>query len=209
MTAQERREQIIEGATRLFAEKGFRGATTKEIAKSLSISEALMFRHFPSKEALYRAILKKRMAGSRGFRLPKGALRSGDDDRVFRSIAAYLIRKNTEDPALLRLLLYSALEGHDLFRIFFRTYALTNIRLLSAYIRQRTREKAFRTVSPFLTAQAFLGMVIHYVISREIYGLKDLKPLSPEKAAEALTQPFLKGLKAVEECETGSFEAQP
>lgn len=42
----------------LFAQKGFVGATTKELAAAAGVSEALLYRHFPSKEVLYREILR-------------------------------------------------------------------------------------------------------------------------------------------------------
>jgi AcrR family transcriptional regulator len=42
----------------LFARKGFAGTTTKEIAEAAGVSEALVFKHFPSKAALYEEILQ-------------------------------------------------------------------------------------------------------------------------------------------------------
>lgn len=56
LPSEERREAILDGALRVFAERGFHGATTKELAKAAGISEALMFRHFPTKEDLYTAL---------------------------------------------------------------------------------------------------------------------------------------------------------
>ena len=56
MSGEERREAIIKAVRRVFVEKGFNGTTTRELAKAAGVSEALLFRHFPSKEALYRAI---------------------------------------------------------------------------------------------------------------------------------------------------------
>src|SRR4030043_1329395 len=111
LTAARRREQILQGAMQLFAQKGFRGTTTREIARRLRISEALMFKYFPSKEALYRAIIQKRMGGSEEMFFPKEAIQAKDDRQVFRSIASNLIARNTEDPTFMRLVLYSALEG--------------------------------------------------------------------------------------------------
>ncbi|SKA95258.1 transcriptional regulator, TetR family [Prosthecobacter debontii] len=52
----ERRERILEASLRVFAERGFHGATTRELAKAAGVSEALMFRHFPTKEDLYLAL---------------------------------------------------------------------------------------------------------------------------------------------------------
>lgn len=57
MTADERKRAIIDAAKPLFAEKGFSGTSVRHIAKAANVSEALLYRHFPSKEAMYRVIL--------------------------------------------------------------------------------------------------------------------------------------------------------
>jgi TetR/AcrR family transcriptional regulator, transcriptional repressor of aconitase len=54
----ERRRAIVAAAVPLFARKGFAGTTTKELAEAAGISEALLFRHFPSKKHLYEEILR-------------------------------------------------------------------------------------------------------------------------------------------------------
>jgi TetR/AcrR family transcriptional regulator, transcriptional repressor of aconitase len=55
---EERRKAIVAAAVPLFARKGFSGTTTKELAEAAGISEALLFRHFPSKKHLYGEILR-------------------------------------------------------------------------------------------------------------------------------------------------------
>ncbi|TWB25663.1 TetR family transcriptional regulator [Nitrospirillum bahiense] len=55
----DRRALILEAAIRVFAEHGFDGAKTHRIAAEAQVSEALIFRHFPSKETLYRSVLRK------------------------------------------------------------------------------------------------------------------------------------------------------
>ena len=57
MTSDLRRELILSAAKRCFARNGFAGTTTKSVAAAASISEALLFKHFPSKSALYAEIL--------------------------------------------------------------------------------------------------------------------------------------------------------
>lgn len=194
MTAGSRRDQILHGAMRLFAEKGFRGTTTREIAQHLGISEALMFKYFPSKEALYRAIIQMRTDGSEEMLFPKEAIQAKDDRQVFRSIASYLIAKNTEDPTFMRLIQYSALEGHELSRIFFETHAMEKTKLLSKYIHQRIREGAFRKVPPLLAARAFMGMILHYIQSQEIYGLKHLFHFTQKRVVDTFVETFLNGI---------------
>lgn len=58
LDSDERRKAIVAAAVPLFARKGFAGTTTRELAEAAGISEALLFRHFPSKQQLYREILR-------------------------------------------------------------------------------------------------------------------------------------------------------
>jgi TetR/AcrR family transcriptional regulator, transcriptional repressor of aconitase len=58
LSTDQRRRSILEAALPLFARKGFAATTTKDLAAAAGISEALLYRHFPSKEALYREILR-------------------------------------------------------------------------------------------------------------------------------------------------------
>jgi AcrR family transcriptional regulator len=55
----DRRTSILEAATTAFAAKGYEGARTLEIAEAADVSEALLYRHFPSKQALYEAVLAR------------------------------------------------------------------------------------------------------------------------------------------------------
>ena len=58
LTAEERRQSIIDAVIGLFADKGFDGTTTRELALAAGISEALLFKHFPSKHSLYLSVLE-------------------------------------------------------------------------------------------------------------------------------------------------------
>ena len=57
MTSDLRRQLILGAAKRCFARHGFAGTTTKSVAAAAAISEGLLFKHFPSKSALYAEIL--------------------------------------------------------------------------------------------------------------------------------------------------------
>src|ERR1700732_3365265 len=57
MTSDLRRQLILGAAKRCFARHGFAGTTTKSVAAAASISEGLLFKHFPTKSALYAEIL--------------------------------------------------------------------------------------------------------------------------------------------------------
>jgi AcrR family transcriptional regulator len=54
----ERRQAIVTAVQGAFADKGFDGTTTRELARAAGVSEALLYKHFPSKESLYVAMLE-------------------------------------------------------------------------------------------------------------------------------------------------------
>jgi AcrR family transcriptional regulator len=56
LTGAERHEVILKAVRKVFVEKGFHAATTRELARAAGVSEALLYKHFPSKKALYSAI---------------------------------------------------------------------------------------------------------------------------------------------------------
>jgi len=58
-TAEERREAVLEAGMRVFAERGIHGTPTLEVARAAGISQAYLFRLFPSKEALAVAIVER------------------------------------------------------------------------------------------------------------------------------------------------------
>lgn len=166
----ERQANLIGTAASLFASNGFEGTTTKAIAKAAGVSEALLFKHFPTKRALYAAILedKAHYAGLR--EAVEEAAKNNDDARLFTLLAGSRIRKGA-DPTLLRLLLFSALEGHELSDMFFRRQYSVFYDLLAHYIGRRIEDGAFRRVDPRLAARAFFGIIVHHRLLHDIFGL--------------------------------------
>src|SRR3990172_8894732 len=91
-SSQERQASLITAAASLFAAKGFKGTTTKEIAKATRVSEALLFKYFPTKRALYAAILSEKAQYSGLREAVEEAAKKQDDERLFTLLASYRIR---------------------------------------------------------------------------------------------------------------------
>lgn len=60
LAAAERRELLLDAALRVFLEKGYAGASTREIASAAGVTEALIYRHFTGKRDLLLALLRER-----------------------------------------------------------------------------------------------------------------------------------------------------
>lgn len=192
-SGQERQARIIAAAASLFAARGFKGTTTREIARAARCSEALVFKYFPTKRALYEAILAEKAPFSELLTAVDEAARKQDDRRVFSLIASYRIRRGA-DPTLLRLLLFSALEGHELSKMFFKNQHRIFYDYLAGYIARRIREGAFRRVDPLLAARSFIGMLAHHRLLHEIFRVPAHR--SPEDCVDSYVTLFLNGIRA-------------
>src|SRR4029079_4568341 len=91
-TSQQRQARLIAAAASLFAAKGFKGTTTKEIAKAAGVSEALVFKHFPTKRALYGATLSRKGHVDELLGAVEESAKKRDGRRVFTLIARFRIR---------------------------------------------------------------------------------------------------------------------
>jgi len=195
-TSAERRSQILREAARCFGTRGFRGTTTRDVAAAVGITEAALYRHFPSKEAMYAAILDGRTSAPPIAAALEPFAAARDDERVFTELALAIVASVEADPSFLRLLLYSALEGHEMARPFYETRMRRLREFLSSYIAERTREGAFRDVDPELAARAFVGMVADHLIARTVFGQRDPHAHGAERIARTFTEIFLEGVRA-------------
>ncbi|MCZ7624622.1 MAG: TetR/AcrR family transcriptional regulator [Candidatus Methylomirabilis sp.] len=195
LTADERRRQIVEVAVDLFSRKGFRGTRTREIAEAAGISEAMIFKHFATKRELYAAILEAKSVTEELLASAAVAAQKNDDAGVLRAVGLKMIEQTEADRSLMRLLLFSALEGHELSDIFFESRVKTLHEFLSSYIEKRIKEKRVRSMNALVTARGFLGMVVHYLLIHELFGVKRPPRSSPEEVVEQFVSIFLKGIE--------------
>jgi len=196
MKAGERRQEIIRAAMEVFARNGFGGSTTRKIAENAGISEAMIYSHFRNKQDLYTAIIDEKLQESEPLYYPLDAMRNKDDPRVFTTIVSNYLRRHSEDTTFLRLLLFSALEGHELASMFVAGPVRKFFEFLADYIRERIEEGVFKPVNPEITSRCLLGMVHYFVLLREILGDDTLKPIDQTEAIETIVKIFCEGILA-------------
>ncbi|MFN2432079.1 MAG: TetR/AcrR family transcriptional regulator [Gemmatimonadota bacterium] len=196
ITGPERREQIIDAAIELFSTRGFSGTTTRQLAEAAGVSEAALYLHFDTKESLYEAILRRKAVEGTHMVERLREMTEEPPRAVFGELAAFVIEVHTRDQAFLRLLLYSGLEGHTLFRMFFRAQLREIAELLRAYVERQQRAGVFRPCEPRLAVRAFMGMLIHHLLIQEIFHVTDFGVFRPARAAPEFVTIFLEGLCA-------------
>ncbi|MFN2493794.1 MAG: TetR/AcrR family transcriptional regulator [Pyrinomonadaceae bacterium] len=212
MTAEDRRLQILSVAVSLFSQKGFGGTTTKEIAQMAGVSEAMVFRHFATKQELYTAILDHKACSGDSMNpeeMVAEALKQKDDRGVFEQLALGALEHHEFDPEFQRLLLHSALEGHELAQMFFEKFVRRVYELLGAYILERQRDGAMVKIDPAIVVRAFIGMIIHHSLNNNLWDPKRrLLKISNADAAKHFTNILLNGISASSES-TSKKETEP
>lgn len=193
VSAQNRRHQILELATELFARQGYEGTTTRQLAERAGINEAIIFRHFPSKQELYWEVIEQQCAGRGGLTRLREKLAAETGEReVFIAIAREMLGRNK---LLMRLLLYSALEKHQLSERFFRTHVAQYYEVLAEYIQKGIEEGRLRPTDPLLAARGFLGMLVYHFQIQELFGGKEYQDFDRQKVAETYVDIWLQGME--------------
>ncbi|HEV8679483.1 MAG TPA: helix-turn-helix domain-containing protein [Stellaceae bacterium] len=137
LDSDERRKAIVRAAVPLFARKGFAGTTTRELAEAAGISEALLFRHFPSKQLLYREILR---LGCEGDPALEKLATLQPSTATLVCMVSFMVRRfllgdetdRAELDSRMRLVLHSFLEDGDYARELFATVGGAVIPLFEA-----------------------------------------------------------------------------
>src|SRR5215472_623438 len=172
----DRKRQIIEASMQVFARKGFRGTTTRDLATEAGVNEAIVFRYFKTKEELYTAIIEHKADEHRNAQIEEleRLAAPADEEKFFESVGRSFLRRHEEDTTLLRLLLFSALEGHQLSETFVSSMAVRHP--IGNYIQQRIDSGAFRPLNAQLAARGLFGMFASFVLWQEIFGFKGKHP---------------------------------
>ena len=196
LKARERREGILRAAMDLFARRGFAGVTTREVARAAGISEAMLFKHFPHKRDLYRSILERHV-GDMERAMPIAGLEGSAEPpaRFFGGIAGTILRRIDGDPTLLRLMFFSALEGHPLARDMERARARDLRGAIEEYLRRGRRSGRFRGVDEALAARSFLWLVVGFGISRVLFREPGARSVPRGRLVRAIVDQFLAGVR--------------
>lgn len=136
LPAKERRTLILDNARAIFARCGYDAARTQDIARQSGVSEALMYRHFPSKEVLYRAVLRD-VIRDQDASYEKLSLQEFSGRALVRNLHAYF--SIVVDPAEIRIregfrLLLASLVGDTNFAtlVYRRAHRLMHHRISTA-----------------------------------------------------------------------------
>jgi AcrR family transcriptional regulator len=193
---EDRRNQILEGALKVFAEKGFKGSTNKNIADAAGgISPGLIYWYFKSKEDLLFALIEQRVAPG-GFPVPIEHMQAFPPEQVLPMLAHYgLSRLDNQDT----INLFKIFVGEAVYSEHIRAIANDNINrlldTLSRYLAAQMEQGRLRRDDSLLCAQTFLASLMATLVRRRF--LSDAKMLSypVDEIVNTVVGIFLRGMQ--------------
>jgi TetR/AcrR family transcriptional regulator len=203
MSAADRQRQLLEVALNSFSRRGFKGTTTKEIAATAGVAEAVIFQHFPSKEALYSAVLELHLETDDEQNWIKEideCMERNDDERLFRSFILRILRSYRNDPMIQRVILFAALEGHEQGLARMQKQFAPILEKFIEYISRRQREGALLNCDPHAIMISLAATAHQYGLITRI--LRVPAPDAPdEEMAQLFTRIFLHGVEGATSAE--------
>lgn len=196
LSSSERRAAIVRTAIDLFAQRGFRGTTTRELALAVGVSEPVLYQHFATKRDLYTAIVDE-MVGERAAEGEAAICQfheTNDDRTFFQWYGEQVLNWYLDEPNHIRLLLFSALEGHDLADIWHNRCTVHFIQVMEQYVGRRMQEGAFQQQNPIIAARALIGMIGQYGQISAIYQ-HPAPELSRQEVVSQFVDIFLNGIR--------------
>ncbi len=199
MSGNDRRNQLLEAALEVFSRKGFEGTTTKEVAALAGVTEAIIFRHFPTKQALYEAVLDHHVQSSdlqEWLVEIRRWMDQNNDEEVLRSIAAAILKAYRADARYERVLLFAALEGHELGLAHNRQLVAPIYELLRDYFARRQQEGAIGDLNPGAIIGAIAGMTKNHAMITQLFGYST-EGTTDEEVVENFVRITMNGIRPV------------
>jgi len=161
------KEKLLEATFKLISEKGYLGATTREIAHRAGVTELTLFRHFGSKERLFEEVLKRYTF------LPKlkGLLPELKDMSYNESLFVLgerFIDTLKERKSLIKIMFSEINLYPEKIKDIYSNFIDEVIKTLAGYFKSLQKDGIIRQFPAEIAARAFLGMIFSYFLSEEI-----------------------------------------
>lgn len=195
---EERPQQILEAAFRVFGSRGLHQATLDDVARAAGITKGTIYLYFPDKAALFSAMLKARVNDLLPPMEPSGGGRAPSTRRRLLMLAGRLYRffQSPAYLAMYRTMVGEASQFPEAAALLYREGILPANRRLAGVIQQGIAAGQFRKVDPMVAARAFVGMFQIFAVSQGLLGGQRIFPIPDRRIIRTVTEIYLRGVLA-------------
>ena len=158
-----RRNQILDAAAKVFAEKGFHAATIKNIATEAGIAHGSIYTYFENKTALLLGIFD-RMKASIMQEISPFALDAIDVRAFIQMIQLPLMGLKKDNFALFRIVVSEMMVNEELRALYYQQIMEPTLALAEAAFQEQAAKRGLSPVKIQLTIRAISGMILGLIL---------------------------------------------
>lgn len=191
-----RPRQILDAAFRVFGDRGLHRATLDDVARAAGITKGTIYLYFPSKAALFAAMLKARVTALMPLAEGAGGPAAGSTRERMTRFGRLLYRffRSPQYLNMFRAVVSEAAEFPDEAALLYRDWVLHANRRLADVLRAGVDTGELRHVDTLVAARAFIGMFMIFGISQGLLGGQRILPLSDRRVVETVAEVFFQGV---------------
>lgn len=194
----QRPEEILEAALTVFAARGYRPATMEAIAREAGITKGTIYLYFESKEDLFVSMVREKLRAI-GALLPPVSFEPGMDVAAMlrETGEKYLEIMLTPRAAQLMTLVIGQYNHIPALRALYLEEAVPRGNMELARLLELGQQLGVvRNVDPVIAARSLFGMFFIFVLTQEVFGAKEVTPMTPAEIAETVSSIWLGGVLA-------------
>ena len=195
----DRRQQILDAAQKVFAQKGFNGASIKDLAQAAKISPGLLYWYFKDKTDLFTSLLTERIEAGFG-QLPENAsFNAPPEEFLPRFARSYIgLFELPMNAALFKVVITNTsslpaavhqVQGSVIGRV---------LSTLQSYFQRQIEAGQVRPCDTEMVTRTFMGSIVAFLLLKHILQDKRAQDLPVEAFVDGITDVVLRGILPVD-----------
>jgi AcrR family transcriptional regulator len=196
---QDRRQQILDAAQKVFAAKGFEGASVKDLAKAAKISPGLLYWYFKDKTDLLVSLMTERIEAALGA-LPASVSFDAPPDEFLRQFGCYYASQFEQpmNSALFKVVIANAQLFPAAVRQVQSSVISRVMGTVESYLQSQIASGRLRPCNTEMVTRTFMGSIVAFLLLRHVLQDERAQALPIERVVDGIVDVVLHGILPVD-----------
>ena len=191
----DRRQQILDAAQSVFAQKGFEGASIKDLARAARISPGLLYWYFKDKTDLFTSLFSERIEAGFGV-MPETVSFDLPPEEFLRQFGRFYIGliEQPMNTALFKVMIANAQTFPAVVRQIQTKLIARVLGTLQGYLQGQIDARRLRPCDTDIVARTYMGSIVAFLMLRHVVQDKRAQELPIDKMVDGITDVVLHGI---------------
>ena len=167
-----RPQELLDAALALFVEKGFAATRAEEVAQRAGVSKGTLYLYYPSKEDLFKAVIRQNLSNTIAQGLDRVAAFEGTTSELLVQLAQVWWDRLCHTPAggIIKIILAEVRNFPDLAQFYLDEVIVPAHHLLAMAVQRGVQSGEFRALPPQAVAHVLMAPIIFMALHRHSFG---------------------------------------